>query len=74
MIHVHIVNLLDRTESDKNYKPRISVSQVELYSAYCQRSGSGPPKGKRALGENILTFWIACVCQTMDKYLELLYE
>src|ERR1700749_117116 len=41
---------------------------------YCRRSGSWPPKSKRALGKNTLTFWMVCISQTMDKYPELLYE
>ena len=38
---------------------------------YCQRSGSWPT---RALDKNMLTFWMICMSQAMDKYPELLYE
>jgi hypothetical protein len=41
---------------------------------YCHRSGSWPPKSKRASGKNRLTFRMVCVPKTMDKYPELLYE
>ena len=39
-----------------------------------QRSGSWLSKSKWASDKNMLTFWVICMSQTMDKYPELLYE
>jgi len=61
-------------EDDEDEEDGGDIGRNYIDSNYCQRSGSWPPKSKRALGKNTLIFWMACMSQTMDKYPELLYE
>ena len=64
-----ISNVLERRPTQSDVSER---SPMGLSSPY--RLGSWPPKSKRALGKNTLTFQMACMFQTTDKYPELLYE